>query len=236
MNRRLAILSRLLRYPDAALRAELPDIAAAIPEAGFRADLAPRLARLPRRLMQGDGLDREEEYVRLFDRGRGTSLHLFEHVHGDTRNRGPAMIELAQIYENAGYALDARELPDYLPLFLEFCAVAPEEVTRNLLDQCAPILDSLHARLLGRSTGEARLYAVLVAAALAEVGATPAQAPTPDEERTDAEEFAALDAAYEDEPVVFGPESDPDKDGARAKVAAMIQRLRHFRSNSATAR
>lgn len=236
MNKRLAILSRLLRYPDAALRADLPDIAAAIPQAGFRADLLPRLARLPRRLMQGDGLDREEEYVRLFDRGRGTSLHLFEHVHGDTRNRGPAMIELAQVYEQAGYALDARELPDFLPLFLEFCAVAPEETTRNLLTQCTPILDALHARLLGRGSGEARLYAVILAATLAEVGATPAQAPTREQDRTDAEEFAELDAAYESEPVVFGPESDPDKEGARAKVAAMIQRLRHFRGPSATAR
>jgi nitrate reductase delta subunit len=236
MNKRLAILSRLLRYPDAELRADLPDIAAAIPQAGFRADLVARLLRLPRRLAQGDGLDREEEYVRLFDRGRGTSLHLFEHVHGDTRNRGPAMIELAQVYEQAGYALDARELPDFLPLFLEFCAVAPEETARNLLTQCAPILDALHARLLGRGSGEARLYAVILAATLAEVGARPAQAPTQEQERTDAEEFAELDAAYESEPVVFGPESDPDKEGARAKVAAMIQRLRHFRGPSATAR
>ncbi len=209
---------------------------AAIPDAGFRPDLVARLLRLPRRLAEGDGLDREEEYVRLFDRGRGTSLHLFEHVHGDTRNRGPAMIELAQVYEQAGYALDARELPDFLPLFLEFCAVAPEEVARNLLTQCAPILDGLHARLLGRASGEARLYAVILAATLAEIGARPAQAPTPEQERTDAEEFAELDAAYESEPVVFGPESDPDKEGARAKVAAMIQRLRHFRGPSATAR
>ncbi len=236
MNKRLAILSRLLRYPDAELRADLPDIAAAIPGAGFSGDLVPRLLRLPRRLAQGDGLDREEEYVRLFDRGRGTSLHLFEHVHGDTRNRGPAMIELAQVYEQAGYALDARELPDFLPLFLEFCAVAPEEVARNLLNQCAPILDALHARILGRSSAEARLYAVLLAATLAEIGAKPAQAPTAEQERTDAEDFAELDAAYESEPVVFGPESDPDREGARAKVSAMIQRLRHFRGPSATAR
>jgi nitrate reductase delta subunit len=236
MNRRLAILSVLLRYPDAALRADLPQIAEAIAAAGFRADLAARLARLARRLGLGDVLDREEEYVRLFDRGRGTSLHLFEHVHGDTRNRGPAMIELAQVYEQAGYALDARELPDFLPLFLEFCAVAPEEVARNLLTQCAPILDALHARILGRNSGEARLYAVILAATLAEIGERPAQRPTAEQERTDAEEFAELDAAYEAEPVVFGPESDPDKEGARAKVAAMIQRLRHFRGPSATAR
>lgn len=233
MNRRLAILSVLLRYPDAALRADLPQIATALSEAGFRADQAAKLARLVRRLGLGDGLDREEEYVRLFDRGRGTSLHLFEHVHGDTRNRGPAMIELAQVYEQSGFALDARELPDYLPLFLEFCAHADAEVTANLLGQCAPILDQLHAKLLGRGTATSRAYAAIVAAALAEAGVRPEAQPTQEQELSDAEELAELDAAYESEPVVFGPESDPDKQGARAKLGAMIDRLRKLRANHA---
>lgn len=233
MNRRLAILSVLLRYPDAALRADLPQVAASLGGAGFRADLAAKLGRLARRLGLGDGLDREEEYVRLFDRGRGTSLHLFEHVHGDTRNRGPAMIELAQVYEQSGFALDARELPDYLPLFLEFCAHADPAVTANLLGQCAPILDQLHAKLLGRGTATARGYAAIVAAVLAEAGVRPEAQPTAEQEMSDAEELAALDAAYESEPVVFGPESDPDKQGARAKLGAMIERLRTLRANHA---
>jgi nitrate reductase delta subunit len=236
MNKRLAILSQLLRYPGEAVRADLPDISRAIPAARFRADLMPKLLRLPRRLAQGDGLDREEEYVRLFDRGRGTSLHLFEHVHGDTRNRGPAMIELAQVYEQSGFAMDAQELPDFLPLLLEFCAVAPDEVARNLLTQCAPILDQLHAKLLGRGSPESRLYAVVVAAILAEVGERPAQKPSVEQDQTDAELFAELDAAYEEEPVVFGPESDPDKAGARAKVSAMIERLRKMRGANPNAR
>jgi nitrate reductase delta subunit len=233
MNRRLAILSVLLRYPDAALRADLPEIAGSIATAGFAAPHAARLARLARRLQLGDALDREEAYVRLFDRGRGTSLHLFEHVHGDTRNRGPAMIELAQVYEQAGFALDARELPDFLPLFLEFCGHAPAEVTANLLGQCAPILDQLHAKLLGRGSPDARGYAAVIAAALAEAGARPAAQPSAEQELTDAEELAALDAAWEAEPVVFGPESDPDKQGARAKLGAMIDRLRTLRGNHA---
>jgi nitrate reductase delta subunit len=233
MNGRLAILSVLLRYPDAALRADLPQIAEAVAGAGFRADIAPKLARLVRRRGRGAALDREEEYVRLFDRGRGTSLHLFEQVHGDTRNRGPAMVELAQVYEQAGFALDARELPDYLPLFLEFCAHADPEVTANLLGQCAPILDQLHAKLLGRGTPTSRGYAAIVAAALAEAGTRPEAQPTQEQELSDAEELAALDAAYEAEPVVFGPESDPDKQGARAKLGAMIDRLRKLRANHA---
>ncbi len=233
MNIRLAILSRLLRYPDAELRAELGSIRDAIPGAGFGKALVPRLSSLALRLAAGDGLDREEEYVRLFDRGRGSSLHLFEHVHGDTRNRGPAMIELATVYDEAGFAMTGGELPDYLPLFMEFCAVAPDEVARNLIRQAAPIIDSIHARLMGRNAAEARAYAAVLAALLAEVDARPEAEPTREQELSDAEELAALDAAYEDEPVVFGPESDPDKQGARAKVGAMIDRLRKLRANSA---
>ena len=71
--------------------------------------------------------------------------------------------------------------------------------------------------------------AAVIAAALAEAGTTPKAAPTVEEEMSDAEEMAAMDAAWEAEPVVFGPESDPDQKGARAKVSAMIDRLRSMR-------
>lgn len=232
MNRRYAILSALLRYPDATLRADLADIQSAIAQAEFPRQHAARLLRLARRLAIGDALDREEAYIRLFDRGRGTSLHLFEHVHGDTRNRGPAMIELAAVYEQSGFAMDARELPDFLPMVLEFCAVAPPEVGRNLLSQAAPILDALHAKLLGRGNADARGYAAVIAAALAEIGTVPKEEVGAEQEMSDAEEFAALDAAWEAEPVSFGPDSDPDQKGARAKVAAMIDRLRQARAGA----
>ena len=141
--------------------------------------------------------------------------------------------ELAAVYDEAGFAMTGGELPDYLPLFMEFCAVAPDEVARNLIRQAAPIIDSIHARLMGRNAAEARAYAAVLAALLAEVDARPEAEPTREQELSDAEELAALDAAYEDEPVVFGPESDPDKQGARAKVGAMIDRLRKLRANSA---
>ena len=89
MNTRLAILSTLLRYPDEALRADLPDVLASIATAGFADRDRRALERLARRLAAGDPLDRQEDFVRLFDRGRSTSLHLFEHVHGDTATAGP---------------------------------------------------------------------------------------------------------------------------------------------------
>lgn len=229
MNLRLKIASALLRYPDEELRAALPEIATAIGAAGFTPKRARALSELARRLAEGEALDRQEEYVRLFDRGRSTSLHLFEHVHGDSRNRGPAMIELAKTYEAAGFALDTRELPDFVPLFLEFLAVADPALTRDLLGQAGPILDVLHARLLARDRPEAGAYAAAVGAVLDEAGVTPADAAAPAE---DEEDPAALDRAWEDTPVTFGPEAHPDRDRARSGVAAMIQHLRTARTRA----
>lgn len=233
MNKRLAILSTLLRYPDEALRADLPDVMAAIADAGFSERDRRALERLVRRLASGDPLDRQEEFVRLFDRGRSTSLHLFEHVHGDTRNRGPAMVELAAVYDANGFAMTGNELPDYLPLVLEFCAVAPPETAANLLAQAGPLLQQIHARLMARGLPSSRGYAAVLAAVLSEASLTPAALPTDAQDQADEDDLAAIDAAYEDQPVVFGPESDPDKEGARAKVAAMIQRLRTMRQAAA---
>ncbi len=230
MNQRLAILSTLLHYPDDGFRADLPDIVLAIGSAGFVPRDRSALQRLARRLGVGDPLDRQEDFVRLFDRGRATSLHLFEHVHGDTRNRGPAMVELAAVYDAAGFAMTGQELPDYLPLVLEFCAVAPPETAANLLAQAGPLLQQIHAKLLSRGLPVARGYAAVLAAVLSEAALDPVSLPTPAEDQADEDDLAAIDAAYEDTPVVFGPESDPDREGARAKVAAMIQHLRSARS------
>lgn len=233
MNTRLAILSTLLRYPDEALRADLPDVMTEIATAGFAARDRRALERLVRRLASGDPLDRQEDFVRLFDRGRSTSLHLFEHVHGDTRNRGPAMVELVAIYDTNGFAMTGPELPDYLPLVLEFCAAAPAETTANLLAQAGPLLQQIHARLMARGLPSSRGYASVLAAVLAEAQLAPATLPTVADDQADEDDLAAIDAAYDDAPVVFGPESDPDREGARAKVTAMIQRLRAARQAAA---
>jgi nitrate reductase delta subunit len=226
MNLRFRILSALLHHPDEALRAALPEIVEALPTAGFGERHVRALARLCRRIAAGDLLDRQEAFSGLFDRGRSCSLHLFEHVHGDTRNRGPAMVALAETYQSAGYAPPENELPDYLPLFLEFLAVAPAPLAAELLGQAAPILDQLHARLAGRGTADARAYAAVVAAALAEAGRAPEAPPAEPEE----DDLEAIDRAWEAAPVTFGPENDPDRQGARAKVAAMIKRLRATRA------
>lgn len=108
----LRAMARLLAYPDADLRASLDELMAAIDaEAALAAPRRAELRALARVLANGDPIEVEARYVETFDRGRSTSLHLFEHVHGDSRDRGPAMIDLTQTYEKAGLALSPDELP-----------------------------------------------------------------------------------------------------------------------------
>jgi nitrate reductase delta subunit len=144
----LRVLARLLSYPDAVLRQHLPDLRAALH--ADKAIAASRLAELDalmNSLAHGDALAIEGRYVEIFDRGRATSLHLFEHVHGDSRDRGPAMIDLAQTYEKAGLFLAPGELPDYLPAVLEFVSTPTAERSPCLFERNGPHLQRHIQRL-----------------------------------------------------------------------------------------
>jgi len=159
----LRVLSRLLAYPDAELRRHLPELKAALysENAVGQARLA-ELDALIDTLSTADGLDVEAAYVELFDRGRSTSLHLFEHVHGDSRERGPAMIDLAQTYETAGLALAAGELPDYLPAVLEFVSTQPPREARAFLGEMAHIFNALFSALGQRQSAYASAIGALL--------------------------------------------------------------------------
>jgi nitrate reductase delta subunit len=159
----LRALARLLSYPDAQLRSELAPLIAAIDEeavvpAARRAELRALAADLVRR----DPLEVEARYVETFDRGRATSLHLFEHVHGDSRDRGPAMIDLVQTYEKAGLYLGPEELPDHLGVVLEFASTQPPALAKAFLGEMAHILNAIFSALLKRESP----YAAVVAAVL----------------------------------------------------------------------
>ncbi|MCB2028398.1 MAG: nitrate reductase molybdenum cofactor assembly chaperone, partial [Rhodoferax sp.] len=146
--RTLRTLAVLLGYPDSGLRQALPQMREVL--RAEQALSAPRLAEIDALLAQlarRDTLDNEAEYVALFDRGRATSLHLFEHVHGDSRDRGPAMIDLAQTYEKAGLYLAEGELPDYLPVVLEFVSTQPPKEARAFLAEMAHIFNAIFAAL-----------------------------------------------------------------------------------------
>ena len=163
MSKSLRVLAALLGYPDARLREHLPGLRNVL---GDERALSPtrrsELEALIDALRHADPLQIEADYVELFDRGRATSLHLFEHVHGDSRDRGPAMIDLGQTYEKAGLILAEGELPDYLPAVLEFVSTQPPREAREFLAEMAHILNAIFAALLQRQSAYASVLGALL--------------------------------------------------------------------------
>lgn len=199
----LRALSALLCYPTAETMAALDELSAVL-----RSDplLPPdRLAALDTfiaELRTLPLLDAEERYVTLFDRNRSLSLHLYEHVHGESRDRGQAMVRLATLYALHGLEVTARELPDYLPLYLEFLSQPPDRAARSMLAEAAHVIAALATKLEARHS---RYAAVLRA-----VEALAAQAPRIEQVNEAltaldpaADSPAALDAAWEEEAVRF---------------------------------
>ena len=156
-------LALLLGYPDQGLRDQLPALIDAIDvEAVLVPGRRQELRVFARELARMDSYDMEARYVETFDRGRNTSLHMFEHVHGDSRDRGPAMIDLGQTYQKAGLLLDAGEMPDHLCVVLEFASTQPPGLARDFLAEMAHVLTTIFSALLKRGSP----YAAVVAAVL----------------------------------------------------------------------
>jgi len=162
----------------------------------------------------------QERYVELFDRTRSLSLHLFEHVHGESRDRGQAMIDLKNLYEKHGLSFSTSELPDYLPAFLEFLSTRPSAEARQLLGQPAHILAALAERLEKRDAPYAAVFRALEALAVPAADSEQMDV-VPEGADADPNDFAALDAQWEEEAVTFGPAAAPScKDRLVAQIRA----------------
>lgn len=224
MSRTLKALSALLTYPTAELVQAAGEISEALDkDSRLPASVRDQLHRLLNEMATGDLYDLQERYVLLFDRTRSLSLHLFEHVHGESRDRGQAMIDLKSQYEAAGLYMDVSELPDFLPLFLEYVATRPAIEASESLGQPAHIFAAMAARLRKRRSAYEAVFRALVAIAAAKPTEEEVSAllslPDPD-----ANDLAALDAAWEDEPVNFGPGSgDGCKDNLIARVRGSMR-------------
>jgi nitrate reductase delta subunit len=219
MIKALKAFSALLSYPTAELQQAAGEISEAIEnEPAISIAVGDQLHKLLTELATDDIYDLQERYTLLFDRTRSLSLHLFEHVHGESRDRGQAMIDLKAQYEKAGLAQDSTELPDFLPLFLEYVSTLPATEARDTLAQPAHIFAAQAERLRKRRSAYEAVFRALVALAAtkpkeSEVAALLAL-PDPD-----ANDLTALDAAWEDEEVRFGPgANDGCKDGLIARV------------------
>lgn len=200
MARTWRALGALLSYPTEDLRAATSEIAAVLAdEAILSAKERTAIGALLADLANTDIYELQERYFALFDRSRSLSLHLFEHVHGESRDRGQAMADLLALYEGHGLEMTAGELPDFLPLFLEFLSLLPDTEARTLLAEPAAIIRALADRLAARDTAYATVMEAL--AGLAQAPAV-GRSEIPDEDPAD---LVALDAAWEETAVRFGP-------------------------------
>ena len=162
-SKTLRVLAHLLSYPDAELRAHLPELQAALrDENALSASRRAEIDALIQRLSKRPGVEVEADHVELFDRGRGTALHLFEHVHGDSRDRGPAMVDLCQTYEAAGLFLAPGELPDHLTVVLQYASTQPPAQARAFLGEIAHVLQAIFSALLRRGAAHASVLAALL--------------------------------------------------------------------------
>jgi len=224
MNKTLKALSALLTYPTAELQQAADEIRRVIDaDKLIPGHVRQPLHNLVNELASGDLYDLQERYVLLFDRTRSLSLHLFEHVHGESRDRGQAMIDLKAQYERADLLMAPGELPDFLPVFLEFLSTQAANEACESLGQPAHIFAALAERLRKRKSSYEAIFRALVALANAKpkVEEISALLESPD---PDANDLAALDALWEDEPVNFGPGSgDSCKDGLVARVRGAMR-------------
>ncbi len=162
--RTLRVLAKLLAYPDAEILAQMSALKGVLVEDDFLKPktLKPLIAFMDR-LAHADLMQSQEDYVELFDRGRAHCLHLFEHVHGESRFRGQAMVELSERYAEMGLQIGTGELPDYLPLFLEFISICEPEEGLETLAQSAPIIGMIGEKLRRKKSDYAAIMDAVVA-------------------------------------------------------------------------
>jgi nitrate reductase delta subunit len=196
-------LGALLDYPTPEVQAAADEIEQALTEE--RAIPAAELdgvRALIENLRRTDIMDLQEHWIGLFDRSKRLALHLYEHSYGESRDRGQAMVNLALTYRMNGFELNASEMPDYLPLFLEFLSVIPEVHARRYLTDAIEIIEALRIRLEERDSTYAALLAPLVTLASREADDAEVEAILASEPE-DPADLEALDKEWAEEPVDF---------------------------------
>ena len=193
----LKAFAALLSYPRGEVLDALDGVSAVIgTERKLRKSDRAALRAFVDDLLSKDLLDLQEHYVALFDRGRATSLNLYEHVHGDSRDRGQAMVDLVNIYRSGGLELATSELPDHLPVLLEYLATRPQSEVREMLADCAHLLRAIGDALVQRHSHYAAVLGALLTLA-GERGLETSRKQAGGDEPT-------LDEEWIEQPVLFG--------------------------------
>lgn len=216
MKTTLKAFAALLGYPSQELKEHVGDVAEALrSEGALTRPALRRLEPLLDRIETEDLLDLQSNYSELFDRSRSLSMHLFEHVHGDSRERGQAMIDLGHQYIDSGFYLDASELPDFIPVFLEYASALSPAEARETLGQPAHVFAALAERLDKRGSDYAAIFHGIVALAGAQpdaaaIAGVDENTPTVDPEVED---------DWEETPVSFSAHAAHDMGGPTGPVA-----------------
>lgn len=221
--RSLKLIAVLLEYPQDDLWKHGEELRKAADDPALSPERRTALLDFVDDLLASDVLEAQERWLGLFDRGRAMSLLLFEHIHGESRDRGQAMVDLLATYQAKGFELDAKQLPDYLPMVLEFLSLQTEEEVRDWLRHINPILELLAARAEERGSRYAALLATLVEIAQGKVDLILMRQRVANEERDDTSE--AIDRVWEEEVVRFGAEAPTRDCQAPTRLPAGVRRI-----------
>lgn len=223
MNSDLKIISLLLSYPEEELQQSGNLIRATLDQlSDLDASEIVGLKSLISAISDRDIYEVQEDYVLLFDRTRSLSLHLFEHVYGENRDRGQAMVDLKDMYDQAGFEIDVHEMPDYLPMFLEFLSTRSDEEARHLLGETLHIISAIRQRLQKRGS----VYAAAFVALESLSGKRADEALTAEiinRKEDDPNDLEALDRIWEEEAITFGGnqgENDCGPDRLKRRIRA----------------
>jgi nitrate reductase delta subunit len=220
-DRTLKALSLILSYPTKELQEAMPEIGGVL-ASDTRLTAAARRALRPlvTQLAEEDIYALEEGYVALFDRSRTLSLNLFEHVHGESRDRGGAMVSLMETYRDAGFDPVTSELPDHLPVLLEFLAARPFAESKDTLADAAHIFEALSTRLSRRDSNYQAVFAALQQLSCQKVNKA-ALAELLEQPEDDPDDLEALDQVWEESEVLFGPDPTAGCPQVRDMLATM---------------
>ncbi len=220
-DRTLKALSLILSYPTKELQEAMPEIGGVL-ASDTRLTAAARRALRPivTELGERDIYALEEAYVSLFDRSKSISLNLFEHVHGESRDRGGAMVSLVETYRDAGFDPISSELPDHLPVLLEYLAMQPAHESKEVLADAAHIFEVISTRLGRRESSYAAIFAALLQLSNQKTDKSVVAALL-EQPEDDPDDLEALDQVWEESEVIFGPDPNAGCPQVRDMLANM---------------
>lgn len=197
----LQVMSLLLDYPTEEIQQHRPQIETVIHQSALSESSRQALLHFVQQRLADELMEWQADYDSLFERGRSLSLLLFEHLHGESRDRGQAMVDLQGQYREAGLEISLKELPDYLPLYLEFLSTQGDENAQYGLQEVAPILALLAARTQQRQCDYQALFLALLELSGAEIDLSDIRQQIAGETRDDTAK--ELDKVWEEEMVSF---------------------------------